>query len=122
VRHEERARKDAAWRARQAQRERDEQERSREWWARYNAYLATPGWAERRRLVIERCVGICEGCRLQRVTQVHHLTYENVCAEFLWELVGVCDECHERYHAAEEARRAQQRAEAEALRARSGGR
>ena len=31
-------------------------------------------------------------------TQCHHLTYENVGEEFLFELVALCSDCHERLH------------------------
>ena len=31
--------------------------------------------------------------------QVHHTTYANVGHEFLFELVALCPECHNRYHA-----------------------
>jgi hypothetical protein len=78
------------------QRERDEE--SRRWWANYNDYLNTSEWRHRRRLVLDRANGVCEGCRERRATQVHHLTYKHVASEFLWELVAVCDECHQRVH------------------------
>lgn len=74
------------------------QAESIEWWARYNAYLTTPAWRARRELVIARAEGMCEGCRKRRATQVHHLTYDHVGNEFLWELVAICDTCHTRYH------------------------
>jgi 5-methylcytosine-specific restriction endonuclease McrA len=64
----------------------------------YEAYLQSDSWRARREIVFERCGGLCEGCRRQRATQVHHLTYANVGNEFLWELVAVCRECHERVH------------------------
>lgn len=37
--------------------------RNEEWWTRYSAYLASREWAEIRKLVIARAVGICEWCR-----------------------------------------------------------
>jgi 5-methylcytosine-specific restriction endonuclease McrA len=69
-----------------------------EWWCRYNEYLASDEWGRLRGLVLERDDHVCQGCRAHNATQVHHLTYRNVCHEFLWELVSVCDECHRRYH------------------------
>jgi 5-methylcytosine-specific restriction endonuclease McrA len=42
--------------------------------------------------------GVCEGCREQPASEVHHLTYEHVGEEFLWELEAVCDDCHSRVH------------------------
>lgn len=57
-------------------------------------YLQTPTWRAKRKLVLERCGGACEGCRQQRAAQVHHLTYKHWGRELLFELVALCDECH----------------------------
>jgi hypothetical protein len=77
-----------------------EQERKqREWWEWYNRYLLTPEWKARRALVLKRSGGLCEGCRQSPAQQVHHLTYAHVGREFLFELVALCEECHERLHA-----------------------
>ena len=64
----------------------------------YAEYLRSKAWAGKRAKVLERAKGICEGCGERQATQVHHLTYEHVQDEFLWELVAICDECHERVH------------------------
>jgi 5-methylcytosine-specific restriction endonuclease McrA len=68
------------------------------WWRRYNQYLDSPAWQARRRAVMEHAGGLCEGCGSRPATQVHHLTYDNVGNEFLWELKAVCDHCHRRCH------------------------
>lgn len=68
-------------------------------WKQYDEYLKSPDWIARREKVFERAKGLCEGCRAKKATQVHHLTYLHVYNEFLFELVAVCDECHERLHA-----------------------
>ena len=47
---------------------------------------------------MERAQGLCEGCRRRPATEVHHLTYEHVGDELLWELKAVCDHCHRRCH------------------------
>lgn len=73
-----------------------------EWWKRYNEYLESPAWKIRRDLVMQRAGGICEGCRMASAEQVHHLTYEHVTNEFLWELVAICKPCHSRIHEDEE--------------------
>jgi hypothetical protein len=77
--------------------ERRERE-DREWWDKYNEYLCSSEWHERRALVMDRAGGLCEGCRERQASQVNHLTYDHVTAEFLWELVAICDECHRRVH------------------------
>lgn len=64
----------------------------------YHAYLRTPEWQDKRQKVIERCRGICEGCMDARVAHVHHLTYAHIFDELLFELVGLCEACHERAH------------------------
>ena len=70
-----------------------------EWWGWYNAYLTTPEWREKRRRVLERAGGLCEGCGGSKATQVHHTTYAHTGDEFLWELRAVCCDCHDRVHA-----------------------
>lgn len=74
------------------------------WWERYNAYLASPAWAEKRRRVFKRARGVCEGCGEARATQVHHLTYRRVFNELLFDLVAVCGPCHQRAHPHKELR------------------
>lgn len=75
--------------------------------AEHDKYLATQAWRTRRRLVMARARNMCEGCGIKDATQVHHLSYEHWKEEFLWELVAVCDECHERFHESREAARAE---------------
>lgn len=85
--------------ARILEREELERERLKKLWKqRYDEYLETDEWKVRRELVILRSQGICEGCRRNRASQVHHTTYQNVGEEFLFELVAVCRDCHDRYH------------------------
>lgn len=75
--------------------------KSAEWWDRYTAYLRTPAWQSRRAAVMARARGYCEGCGKAQATQVHHLTYAHVTEEFLWELVAVCEPCHDKVHGIE---------------------
>lgn len=74
------------------------------WWAWYDQYLLSPEWRDLRERVFDRSDGRCEGCRNLNATQVHHLTYERVGAELLFDLVAVCDECHEKAHASRRRR------------------
>lgn len=64
----------------------------------YRHYLNSPEWAEKRAAVLKRSKGICEGCLAEPATQVHHLTYDHIYDELLWELVAVCRRCHEKAH------------------------
>jgi hypothetical protein len=74
---------------------------ARKWRRRYNRHVSpdNPKWQSLRRRVFNRSGGICEGCGIRRAVQVHHLTYEHLGDEFLWELRAVCLQCHERIHA-----------------------
>ncbi len=65
---------------------------------KYNQYLCSREWAEKRRAVIERAKGVCERCHLGKVEEIHHLTYLRKYAEHLDDLQGLCSFCHEFIH------------------------
>lgn len=88
----------ARWEELRAEADRQGRERDAEWWGKYNAYLQTPEWKAKRLAVLRRCGGLCEGCGQELATTVHHRTYAHVGAEFLFELVGLCENCHTRFH------------------------
>ena len=64
--------------------------------ADYDAYLRSPEWRSLRKRIYKRASGLCEGCLLRPATQTHHLTYAHKGNEFAWELVAICDACHDR--------------------------
>ena len=66
--------------------------------ADYDEYLKTEKWALLRTKVFDRAEGKCEGCGEQPPSEVHHLTYEHVGREFLFQLVALCSQCHDRIH------------------------
>lgn len=68
--------------------------------AEYSDYLATPKWQALRAAVMKRCSARCEGCGNADAHDVHHLSYQHMGEEFLFELVGLCRPCHERWHKA----------------------
>ena len=70
----------------------------KQWLKAYDAYLKSPEWKRKSELVIKRAKQLCEGCLTRKAIQVHHLSYEHVGEEFLFELVAVCTVCHERLH------------------------
>jgi hypothetical protein len=72
------------------------------WWARYEAHLRSSKWKALSRKVILRAQGVCEGCRSRPATQAHHLTYQRMGDEMLFDLVAVCDPCHSKIHPKEE--------------------
>lgn len=65
---------------------------------RYREYLRSSMWRDKRSRVMARADGLCEGCRVEEATEVHHLSYTHIYAEFLFELVALCRDCHERWH------------------------
>lgn len=65
---------------------------------RYREYLLSPEWAEKRRLILIRDGYLCQGCLQRDATEVHHLTYDHVYNEFMFELTSVCSICHPRIH------------------------
>lgn len=81
------------------QEQRDEDKKKFNDW--YRVYLTTPAWQFKRRLVLKRCSGICEGCCTAKAIVIHHRTYEHVGNELLFELVGLCEACHEIAHASQ---------------------
>lgn len=74
-------------------------EKKDQWRLWYDAYLQSPEWRAKREKVIARANGICEGCGEKRAVAVHHLTYDGVGDELLFDLVAICDECHKKAEA-----------------------
>lgn len=69
-----------------------------EWRQQHDEYCQTEKWRSLRKRVMERSKGLCEGCRERPATIVHHLTYKHWRNELLFELVAVCEGCHEKAH------------------------
>lgn len=74
------------------------EEHKEKFWQGYDSYLSSDKWKLKREAVINRANGICEGCGKESASEVHHLSYEHVGDEFLFELVAICAVCHERIH------------------------
>lgn len=66
----------------------------------YHLYLLSADWEAKRQKVFARSNFTCEGCGEAPATQVHHLNYDRVGAELLFDLVAICRECHGRAHGA----------------------
>ncbi len=66
--------------------------------AAYRAYLQSETWQEKRELVLARDHGWCQGCFKRPATEVHHLTYKRFGRELVFDLVSVCDACHNQIH------------------------
>ncbi len=62
---------------------------------KHQDYLKTIEWQEKRDEVLRRDNFTCQSCLKKRATQVHHLTYDHFGSEPLFDLISVCDECHQ---------------------------
>jgi hypothetical protein len=81
---------------------------SHAWQEAYDRYLQSPAWLEKRRQVLARTRGICEGCGARRAVEVHHRFYPRcdclpgepawIRAEKLFDLAAVCLACHQDLH------------------------
>ncbi len=68
---------------------------------KYAAYLKSPQWAALRKKVLDRDKNVCQGCGktcTPFVLEIHHLTYERIFREMLFDLVAVCHTCHDKIH------------------------
>ena len=80
----------------------EKQKRDRvEWFAWYTPYLSTDKWKSTRKRVLERDNYTCQACLRATATEVHHLTYDRVKNEPLFDLISVCEICHLAIHAKE---------------------
>ena len=72
---------------------------SERWWELYNQYLASPEWNSKKIRVRARDYGRCQLCRSDSFLDVHHLTYNRVGDEALFDLVTLCRHCHDQEEA-----------------------
>ena len=61
-------------------------------------YFKTNVWKIKRKMVLERCKGICEKCGKKKVVDIHHLNYDSLGQERLESLIGLCRKCHKKEH------------------------
>ena len=73
-------------------------EKTSVWHAEYQAYRRSEAWQRKRALVMLRAGGKCEGCLMAPAEVVHHLSYQNMGDELLFELVALCPACHDKAH------------------------
>lgn len=65
----------------------------------YNAYLNSDNWKTKREQILIRDCHQCKVCRNKSsILEVHHLTYDHVMQEHPYELITLCNECHNRLH------------------------
>ena len=76
-----------------------------EWRAKYHAHLQSEKWRDLRDRVMRRSNYFCEGCAKDTPRHVHHLTYAHLGDELLYELVALCETCHQKIHPQREIKR-----------------
>jgi hypothetical protein len=64
----------------------------------YHNHINSAEWQKTRYAVLSRDKFTCQGCGCKKASEVHHLTYANFGCEFLFQLVAICHECHQRIH------------------------
>ena len=64
----------------------------------YDRYLRSPQWTHLRFEVFRRDGYMCQMCKANQASQVHHLTYKRFENERLEDLQAVCKPCHEKHH------------------------
>jgi hypothetical protein len=63
----------------------------------YAAYRRSNAWHAKRTKILRRDP-VCAACGEAPSAQAHHLTYDRIFREPLFDLVGVCRPCHEELH------------------------
>jgi hypothetical protein len=93
-----RIKRERQWEEVKARLEAEREEKSRQWWDEYDAFLKTSRWREKRIAVIARDGNVCQACLRRPIQAVHHKTYEHGVDAPLFDLVGVCHVCHQALH------------------------
>lgn len=65
---------------------------------RYDAYIVSDVWREKRGPALERAEHRCQVCNADRHLDVHHRTYERLGDERPGDLTVLCRSCHELFH------------------------
>jgi 5-methylcytosine-specific restriction endonuclease McrA len=66
------------------------------WINEHSNYIKSEQWKQKRELVLKRDNYLCQACLTEKATQVHHTSYKHWRNEPLFELVSVCEMCHEK--------------------------
>jgi len=70
--------------------------KNQEAWNEYDNYLNSDKWKLKRKKVLERDNYLCQACLTSKAQEIHHLTYENIYDEPLYQLISVCKRCHDK--------------------------
>lgn len=64
----------------------------------YEDYLNSQTWKLKRLKILQRDKFVCQECFTERANNVHHITYANLGDEKDYELVSLCQSCHDKIH------------------------
>lgn len=64
----------------------------------YDVYRKSRKWKDKTGKVLKRDNHTCKSCGEAPAQAVHHITYDNIYDEPLFELVSVCNSCHFKIH------------------------
>jgi 5-methylcytosine-specific restriction endonuclease McrA len=67
-------------------------------WELYDEHIKSIDWLNIRQRILQRDKNLCQACLINDAQEVHHLTYQNLGNEFMFELISVCKPCHDRIH------------------------
>jgi len=79
-------------------REKLDEKNKKEFHEKHSYHIKTDKWRMLRKQIIERENNICQGCRKAPIQEIHHDTYVHLENEFLFQLIGLCHNCHSRFH------------------------
>lgn len=65
---------------------------------KYNKYIESIEWKEKRIYIINQRNWICERCGNDKFLQIHHWSYKNLWKELDNELFCLCKKCHKEFH------------------------
>jgi 5-methylcytosine-specific restriction endonuclease McrA len=60
----------------------------------YTEYIKSDKWKAIRLKVLKRDNNLCQACLETPAQDVHHITYNNIGDELMYELLSVCRDCH----------------------------
>ena len=68
------------------------------WAAKYQAYLESDAWKNKRARVLAHWRNRCAICNSSDHLHVHHRSYERLFNELPTDLIPLCADCHELHH------------------------
>lgn len=65
----------------------------------YNEYIKSNEWKEKKRTRLEKDNYVCQDCKKSSIAlDVHHITYDRLGNEDIFDIVSLCRHCHESLH------------------------